>query len=208
LFLLEALLGNGCPKTFLTEKWKMLYISANPFISRWYLKKRFGYIPFYKVVEVWRYGWNEKFRTVTPSSVNRTTLMLLKLYRNKRFIIHYLQPHQPYIGAIKLIDSTPGGRVGAKVFGVKWDDRKDAFQMLKEGKLSKEFLWKAYISNLQYVLSYVEKLLPYLKGKVVISSDHGEAFGRFNLFYGHPPNTPLPELIEVPWLEVKTRNLS
>ena len=78
--------------------------------------------------------------------------------------------------------------------------------MLKEGKLSKEFLWKAYISNLQYVLSYVEKLLPYLKGKVVISSDHGEAFGRFNLFYGHPPNTPLPELIEVPWLEVEPQN--
>jgi len=56
--------------------------------------------------------------------------------------MHYLQPHQPYIGAIKLIDSIPGGRVGAKVLGVKWDNRKE-----------------------QYVLRYVEKLLPYLKGK-------------------------------------------
>ena len=116
--------------------------------------------------------------------------MLLKLYRNKRFIIHYLQPHQPYIGAIKLIDSTPGGRVGAKVFGVKWDDRKDAFQMLKEGKLSKEFLWKAYISNLQYVLSYVEKLLPYLKGKVVISSDHGEGIWQVQPLLWPPAEHP------------------
>ena len=30
-----------------------------------------------------------------------------------------------------------------------------------------------------------------------------KAFGTFNLFYGHPPNTPLPELIEVPWFEVE-----
>jgi len=134
--------------------------------------------------------------------------MLLKLYPDKRFIIHYLQPHQPYVGAIKLIDSIPGGRIGAKVFEVKWDNKRDAFQMLKEGKISVDFLWRAYISNLQYVLRYVEEILPYLKGKVVISSDHGEAFGTFDLFYGHPPNTPLLELIEVPWLEVETKRYS
>ena len=36
---------------------------------------------------------------------------------------------------------------------------------------------------------------------VVITADHGEAFGEFGIF-GHPCGTPLPELIVVPYLAV------
>jgi hypothetical protein len=74
--------------------------------------------------------------------------------------------------------------------------------LLAKGVITYDKVWKAYISNLTLVLGFVKSLLPALKGQICITSDHGNSFGYLNLFYGHPENTFIPPLIEVPWLEV------
>ena len=67
---------------------------------------------------------------------------------------------------------------------------------------------KAYMLNLFFALYYVEKLVKILPGKIIITSDHGEAFGEplsriFPLkVYGHPSRIRTPSLVQVPCLEV------
>jgi len=76
----------------------IVYISSTPNINS--LISILGFDArkhFYKVVDVWRFGWNEKLGTVHPRTVNYVTLSLKDKYPNKRFILHYLQPHAPYI---------------------------------------------------------------------------------------------------------------
>jgi hypothetical protein len=51
-----------------------------------------------------------------------------------------------------------------------------------------------------YVLEEVDKLLDNIDSEqVVISADHGEAFGEFGTFR-HPKYVPLPMLKKVPWV--------
>ena len=178
----------------------VIYISSNPFVSKYCLMhscanhEPFGYIPFFKIVDVWEDCWSERLGTVHPKEVNRFTLKTLRKYPEKRLIIHYLQPHHPFIGKVRIPGAEGfGDRVGGKVV-------KDEWWLWKMGRVSTEKLWEAYVSNLLLVLKHVEKLLPYLSGRTCITSDHGNVFGRYG-FYAHP-NVALPELIEVPWLEV------
>ena len=71
-------------------------------------------------------------------------------------------------------------------------------------KVGKDKLKELYQQDLELALKEVEKLLEELDGKVVITSDHGESFGE-NLEWGHPLKSKNPVLVEVPWLEVKTK---
>ena len=182
----------------------VIYISGNPFVSYYYLHKKLGYIPFFKIVEVWKDGWSKKLNTVHPSAINKATLKSLKSDPQKRRIIHYLQPHHPFIGDVKVKERGLPASLYEFVGAKKKDLTKPTvWDMLRDGRVSIEVVWRAYVSNLQLVLRYVKELLPNLTGKICITSDHGNTFGRFGFFYQHPSNTPLPELIEVPWLEVR-----
>ncbi|MFQ5885465.1 MAG: hypothetical protein ACE5IO_10250, partial [Thermoplasmata archaeon] len=51
-------------------------------------------------------------------------------------------------------------------------------------------------------LDWVMRLVQVLKGRVVITSDHGNLFGEYGLFR-HPRGLYLPELTQVPWLELQ-----
>jgi len=79
-----------------------VYISANPYINSKGLSYR-GFDPkpiasrFYKVIDVWDWGWDERLSTVHPREVNKAVLVASRLYPNKRLIIHYIQPHFPYL---------------------------------------------------------------------------------------------------------------
>jgi len=181
----------------------VVYTSASPFGSYYYLHKAIGSIPFYKIVEVWKDGWSEELNTVHPSAVNEASLDSLVYYPQKRHLIHYLQPHHPFIGNAKIagkgLSAARDRILGQKLTRTNphvWD-------MLRENIVSTDQVWRAYIANLRLVLNYVKRLLPNLAGKTCITSDHGNSFGRFNLFYGHTSEIYLPELLEVPWLEVQ-----
>ena len=59
-----------------------------------------------------------------------------------------------------------------------------------------------YDRNLEIVLDGVADLIPNLEGDVVVTADHGEAFGEDGV-WEHHVETHIPSLVEVPWLEVE-----
>lgn len=61
-------------------------------------------------------------------------------------------------------------------------------------------LTKHYEKNLKRVLSAVSDLIKKIEGKIIVTADHGEAFGE-DLRWGHTPCNHIPVLLNVPWLE-------
>lgn len=89
----------------------VVYISGNPYVNSRCLesggfnaKKHFG-----KVVDVWDWGWDEKMNTVPPESLCKATKEAKVYYPNKRLIVHFMQPHFPYLslGALGARADTP-----------------------------------------------------------------------------------------------------
>jgi hypothetical protein len=59
-----------------------------------------------------------------------------------------------------------------------------------------------YEENLRIALEEIAELVPELDGKVVVTADHGEAFGEEGV-WEHHIETHIPPLMEVPWLELE-----
>lgn len=88
-----------CKDSFQEKYNDVVYISANPFINSKVEVLNFNAKDhFYKVIDVWDWGWDEKLGTVHPKTVNEAVQSFKDDYPDKKFIIHYLQPHEPYIG--------------------------------------------------------------------------------------------------------------
>jgi hypothetical protein len=99
-----------------------------------------------------------------------------------RLIVHYMQPHEPHIGEEHGLGQS-------------------VFVSLRKGEITREEAWNSYIENLRLVLDELEVLLTNTDAeKVIITADHGEAFGEFG-FYAHQIGCPLPEVRTVPWIE-------
>jgi hypothetical protein len=62
---------------------------------------------FSKVVDIWQFGWNTAIGTVHPAMVTHVALSYIKKYPKKRFILHYLQPHAPYLSQQYTYDGFP-----------------------------------------------------------------------------------------------------
>jgi hypothetical protein len=84
----------------------IIYVSTTPFINS---KKQMcsrGFCfeakkHFYKIVDLWDWGWDHNIGTVKPERVNESALKEYFLHPNKRMIIHYMQPHAPYLSMEK-----------------------------------------------------------------------------------------------------------
>lgn len=170
-----------------------VYVTANP---QHYRKTDRGFISaqFHDVVEVWQEdGWDEEVRTVRPETVADATERAHDEYPDKRLLVHFLQPHYPYLG--------PTGREHFD------NDSLDFFNRVLNGEIEvdDDILCRAYHENLEAVLPSVKRLLESLGGRTVVSADHGEMFGEraFPLpmrEYGHPSGIHTEELTKVPWL--------
>jgi len=78
----------------------IVYISANPQIAA--NLPVYGYLAgehFHKVHEVWKTGWDTDSGTVLPETLTNAAIDIIAKTPGKRFIIHYLQPHAPYLMA-------------------------------------------------------------------------------------------------------------
>ena len=86
-------------KTFTRRYNDVVYVSANPYInSRGVDVVGFDARDyFHTIIDVWDFGWNEAVGTVPPEEVNSAAIAAKLTHPNKRLIIHYLQPHAPYI---------------------------------------------------------------------------------------------------------------
>ncbi len=77
----------------------------------------------------------------------------------------------------------------------------DPLDVVRNG--TREAAMDLYEENLRIVLESVADLIPKLDGRVVVTADHGEAFGEEGV-WEHHIETHIPPLVEVPWLEVET----
>jgi len=85
-------------KSFPGNYKNIIYISGNPIINSSLKIEGFdAKSHFYKVVDVWNFGWNEELGTVLPDKINKAALDYISKFHKKKFIVHYLQPHEPYI---------------------------------------------------------------------------------------------------------------
>jgi len=76
----------------------IIYITANPQINS--VSQVYGFMAgehFHKVYEIWKDGWDTQKQTVLPETLTNAAIEIFKKTRNKRYIIHYLQPHAPYL---------------------------------------------------------------------------------------------------------------
>jgi len=154
-----------------------VYVSANPFI--WDFRNSF-----YQIIYI---------DTVSPKIFSEYVSKMNRIYSNKRLIVHFLQPHHPFIGETKIED------IG--------QENKNPYYLFAKGKIKESTIREAYKDNLKAVLPSVKKLVDELAGKTVITADHGEAFGAKIPFwpvkiYGHS-GPRIKELIEVPWLIIE-----
>ncbi|WP_396613376.1 hypothetical protein ACH9L7_17260 (plasmid) [Haloferax sp. S1W] len=170
-----------------------VYVSASPMLYR---NRDTVDVQFHDVVNIWKKeGWNDEFRTVLPETVNAAVRRATEQYPNKRLLIHYLQPHFPFLGP------TGSEQFYADRLNFHWMD-------MTTGDLDTdpEVVRQAYRENVELVLPYVDRLLHKLPGKTVVTSDHGQMLGERGFpipvrGYGHPPGIYNDVLTRVPWHE-------
>lgn len=194
----------------------LIYVSGNPMVSKFKLSK-IGLGDYFKIIDAWDIGWDSELNGVRPEPVTRIAIDTIKKYPNKRILIHYLQPHFPWLenpetnrGRGLLLEWTENkekkhlhqmNTEEKKRFkGIMWD-------YVKMGKASVEECREGYISNFIIVMEEVKKLLKEIpKDKIVIiSADHGECLGfpTEKGYVGHGPNLhEYRSLLEIPWFKV------
>ncbi|MFC6990539.1 hypothetical protein ACFQH3_01290 [Haladaptatus sp. GCM10025707] len=172
------------------------YITGNPFTDTVFSDDH----PFITLDEVWKYGWDDTEGTIHPEIISDRAIQTWRESDTERMIVHYMQPHIPFVGEIRG-DWHEGFDPNAGSWGTE-EQPKDLWERYRDGDLdaSKAELWAAYKSNLKYVLNHLEDvLLSNIDAEtVVISADHGNAFGEGG-YYGHG-NVPLKSVKHVPWI--------
>lgn len=165
-----------------------VYVSANPHYA--FLKDELNtevheYIPLH----------NGEYRdavdgiTTKPATVTEQALKANEEFPEKRLVVHYLQPHQPYLSERATREIEHGRGI---------------IETLNKNDISIAELRDFYRENLDLVLAEVETLANSVKGKTVVTADHGEMLGeRWPTLpirdYGHYDGLYTPELLEVPW---------
>lgn len=165
-----------------------VYINSNPHISR------DAPDSFHNRYDVWNNAFNEEYGTVLPETTRDWAIKAEKEYPNKRLIVHYNQPHGPYIGEDRITWD--------------YDKARGSGEALKKGLVTEKEFRRAYRSNLEIALPTALELADQLTGRTVITADHGELFGKRQFpipirAYAHPPGLRDPDLVRVPWAVVE-----
>ncbi len=235
---LEKRTGGSCTthwlrKVFRKKYPEIVYVSGNPWVNS--ITSWNGFEPsskFGKILDVWKEGWDEEKETIPPEEVTKKAIEAVKNHPKKRVIIHYLQPHYPYLSRkvpsdVQMHFDGIEGRDGrSKDKFSKFSDfiserlerilGRETFWKFRDyldirTDYIEEYLWRTfngeeleelYKQNLERVLGEVETLLDHLEGKIVVTSDHGEALGENGDFF-HPYGTKNPAVREVPYWETK-----
>lgn len=207
----------------------IIYVSGTPHVNSRGIEvirtfdgsKKFGH-----VVDAWDEGYDEDKGAIMPQTVRNMALDKIQEFPGKRFIIHFNQPHQPFLsmedtdgksGSVYV--ARGGGEIGKSfferfsslfeksldlMFGIENTfGLKGFLNLTKEREPEeKKKIRRYYRENLEIVLEEVEKLIHHLNGRIVISADHGELLGEYGQ-YGHPALINHPILREVPWFEIE-----
>lgn len=172
-----------------------VYVTGNPQLYR---HKHEGAgedpidISFYDRDDVWQNNWADEYRTVLPEPITDAGREAAKKHPHKRLIVHYMQPHAPYVGPT-------GQRLPSEYLDFWCTYRRGEFD------IDLKTVQKAYRENLELVLEDISQLLEELEGKTVVTADHAELLGDRDApipirRFGHPENTAHPDVLTVPWL--------
>ncbi|QIO20909.1 hypothetical protein [Haloarcula sp. JP-L23] len=170
-------------------------VSANP--------KYFEFESGAKEVEpYWETHWDNNLQTVPPEPILDRVTELISAGESP-VVGHLLQPHWPYVAR-----TGDSWRLAYENLG-PWSSRNGKVRSLQEGMergfVEAETALMAYQAS---VSSIWRTILPYIEQwaedtTVVVTSDHGETFGRLSDFglYEHPNKCHVPPLTEVPWVK-------
>lgn len=175
---------------------------------------------FFKTIMVWEDNWDYEYGTITPEDMTRVALQQFKRYPGKRFIVHYHQPHPPYL----LEEYKEFGEIDTPEKIQKNIKKKFSFTECYQGRMCKSFgyerTWRwlsflgvepqsyygqiykkygykgvidGYKKNLERAYNEVNRLIDKYDARFIVSSDHS-----------HNLNGDLRGLKQqyVPWLEV------
>jgi hypothetical protein len=173
---------------------EVVYVTGNPHFSPEIFKEITGQEVsevFHEVFHTYRENWNEEENTVMPESIIKNAETAKKLFPEKKLVLHFMQPHFPFIGT----DLTNEG-VNKELNHE--EERPSIWDRLERKDYEKERVWRAYSKNLQYVTNEIEDFVENFEGKVAITADHGNLVGEGG-FYGHPTNTDIKKLKEIPY---------
>lgn len=165
---------------------EIIYISANAQLTKLNAK-------FFKRERLWETHWNEELNTVLPGDVIDQAEEIQSKFPDKRLIIHFVQPHYPFIGKT-------GRQINHRG---QFGNQDRIWEKLQKGAISEKKVYEAYEENVLISMLAAKRMLSKLEGLTVITSDHGNEFGKYG-YYGHPGNRYSKNLVRVPW--VKSQN--
>lgn len=181
-------------KYFLGQDYQdTVYVTASPQFANFDLD-------FAHMEHAWKDNWDEEHRTVLPEAVTEAAIRIFSEYPDKRLVVHYMQPHYPFIGET-------GQSIEHQATFVPNPKYSSVWERLAAGEIPESVVRKAYRENLDLVLPEVEKLSMKVPGKMIVTSDHGNLFGQRVCWlpvkiYGHPARVHHPGLTAVPWVEL------
>lgn len=206
--------------TFLSENFQknhypdIVYVTANPYVDKFHRNK------FHSTIPVWKDGWSEKYATVLPETMFDYSLEAILKYPEKRLIIHFMQPHFPYIGYSFGAEATRKLRNSVLYNQEKMKKKKrplnvklfslygvDFYRLI-----SKKDHIEIYRRNLIRTFPHLKKLINSLPGRTVITADHGESLGDIIhpllpiKLYGHNKMFKNNVLNIVPWFIVDEKD--
>lgn len=141
------------------KKFKTIVITANPFyasIKKWFDEVLFPFVP--------KYAKTISF--VDPEPLTKKAIEILEKYENLFLIVHYVQPHFPYVSPYSKI---------------KFFEKSELLKALKNGEIEK--IIEAYDANIKWVDKECFPLIKKLMKEtaiIIFTSDHGELLGEYN----------------------------
>lgn len=172
-------------------------ITANPFYNQEEFKNLTGRTPeetFETIFQVWGTDWNEESGSVLPEDLVDVARTAEKLFPDKRKIIHFMQPHYPFLGSDVEDTSFEDALMD--------EDYTDIWEKAERGLVNRDEVLEAYRNNHTIMEEHIENLSQFLTGRTVVTADHANLIGESG-FYGHPGGSDLKPLRKVPWDVIK-----
>jgi hypothetical protein len=152
------------------------------------------------LVDAWETAWNRSLGTVSPEQLSELALDYID--RNE-LVVHYQQPHAPYIGRASILGHTNSRNAepltGEPVDGPVWE-------RVKHGEISPADLQTAYRANVHRA---VQAALPVFRElcaqdrTVIVTADHGELLAQYHPRLVSHPRMSFPQIRRVPWMSVE-----
>lgn len=197
--------GSATPewlqRNFTGEYGDTVYVSANPQVT----KHANG--QFHRLIQVWKDEFSDDNRKVMPDPVTDAAIEAANEYPDKRLIVHYMQPHVPFVTTDELYYGgmyTPEKVIEGNPDFTEYRNARNVWEALELGLVDLDTVWKYYRENLEVAMESVWRLLDAIDGRTVVTSDHGNLVGERGWpvplkTYGHPTGIRMKNLISVPW---------